>query len=544
MSLDFFSILSQRRNETPNRTAYTFLTNSSQSIGFTYEQLFNEVAPVASHLRSLSNQEPIILLFSPGLSFIKALYGCLCSGNIAVPVAIPKPAQKEVFLKIIENSGARYILSDPLLQKKYSHIYDDIDWIDIDQVSNKDQLHLPNPSPEDTAMLQYTSGSTGNPKGVMVSYQNLQHNLEAIRDHFGIRKESVSFSWLPHYHDMGLIDGILQPLVSGCKSLLTAPKQVIGRPEFWLDCITKYGITHTGGPNFFYEICLEKIDVDKDWDLNSIEDLYVSAEPVRIDTLRRFADRFGPFGFSMEKFTPGFGLAEATLMVTCKKANTHVVSKKFDLESYQLEAVSQGKPISGMDVVIVDPDTLQECKEGESGEIWLRGKSVTRGYWKNERQTKDTFLAQINDSGNYYLRTGDLGIIENDELYVVGRLKDTVIQNGHNFHAEDIEYAIILSHPHFRKDACVVFSVENGNKEDMVILIRLPSSKLRIDLDEMELAIRKTLFQQFGLSIASIYFLSGVGVSFAKTTSGKIRRSENKAMFISNKFNIIATSEL
>ncbi len=541
MSLDFSAILSQRKQASPDKEAYRFLLDQDRFEVLTYAKLYDEVKVMLPSLKSLGNRQPIVLLFNPGLDFIKALYACLCSGHIAVPVAIPRPAQELAFQKILENSGAQLVLTDTDLKSRYSFLASDVRWLAVAEIVDETEpVEWIASDPEDIAILQYTSGSTGNPKGVMVSYANLMHNLAAIRDHFEIDETGVSFSWLPHYHDMGLMDGILQPLLSGCKALLSAPKRVIGNPKFWLDCISTYGVTHTGGPNFFYEVCTEKVAIDGNWDLSSLKDLYISAEPVRLPTLQRFAEKFEPYGFSMDRFTPGFGLAEGTLMISCKKAGLPVTARRFELSSYSIDAVSLGQPIPGIEIKIVHPETQQTCSQGEAGEIWLKGPSVTKGYWKNPEQTNETYEAKIGT--DYYLRTGDLGIMESGGvLYVVGRIKDTVIQNGTNYQAEDIEYAISSSHEALRNDSCVAFSVESGIAEELVILIKI-ATKQKDSIGEMEYAVRKSLFEKFGLSKASINFHSGT--SYAKTTSGKIRRSLNREMYLSGQFNIIFTSKL
>lgn len=537
MSLDFNSILSNRLKDCPNDLAYTFLTNHTESSDYTYQNLHNEVNPIANYLNSISVKQPILLLFSPSLKFIKALLACLCSGNIAVPIAIPKPAEKNKLSQIVENSGAKIILSESALIDVHQANNKQLNWIDVDYIVNIDNRQLPSPSSSDIAILQYTSGSTGQPKGVMVSYENLNHNLKAIKDHFGITKKSVSFSWLPHYHDMGLIDGILLPLISGCTAILTSPKQVIGRPDFWFDCITKYGVTHTGGPNFLYDLCIEKATNNTQWNLSTITDLYTSAEPVRIQTLRNFTKKFKSIGFDQEKFTPGFGLAEGTLMVSCQKSNIPIKTRKIKFQTYEIEAVSLGVAISGMNIKIVNPETAELIKGSEPGEIWLNGTSVTQGYWNKPNQTAVTYNGIMKGSDERFLRTGDLGILHEGELYVVGRLKDTIILNGFNYHAEDIEYAISRSHDAIRNDASLAFTIETGTSEELVILIKV-SPQVKNIIAEMEHVVRKTLYHQFGISKATINFHTGV--AYTKTTSGKIMRFYNKKRYVENQFNLLS----
>lgn len=534
--LDFSSILAKRLIDRPDEPAYTFLIDEQNHVSCTNKELYERAQSIACFLASHARNEPIILMFNPGLSFIYSLYGCLMSGNIAVPVVIPKPQQEENLARVIKNCEAKYILSESNLIARYETILEGPLWVDASTLAftgKGGQFYQP--QSEDIAIIQYTSGSTGFPKGAMVSYGNLSHNLHAIKDHFNIQKDSVSFSWLPHYHDMGLMDGILQPMISGCKCILTSPRQVVGRPDFWLDCLTKFKVTHTGGPNFFFDLCCKKTSDKKDWDLRSLEDVYVSAEPVRIKTLKRFAEKFARFGFSIEKFTPGFGLAEATLMVSCKTPATPIITESFQLQSHFIDVVSLGKPIKDVIVSIVDPDTNEKRMDGELGEVWIKGPSVTQGYWNDKAHTHEIYYEC--PDGSKYLRTGDLGTMKSGELFILGRLKDTIIVNGVNYYAEDIEYTISQSHQQMGNESCLVFSVEDGEKEEIVILMRVPAQITYEALKDLNLALRKELFEKFGISKVTINFHTGP--SYSKTTSGKVRRSYNRELFIQNKFNLL-----
>lgn len=531
--MDLFSFLKERSEQQPEDIAFTFLPSYDQELTLTNRQLFQRVSSIATYLSSKTSKAPILLLFNPGLDFISALIGCLANGNIAVPIAIPKPQQLSSFKNILENSQAYHILSETDLIARFSKDLSEYEWVDANEVLNSNPVYEPfPPHPDDIGILQYTSGSTGTPKGVMVSHENLAHNVKAIIDHFKIDSDSTSFSWLPHYHDMGLIDGILMPILTGCHGILTSPRQAIGRPEFWLDSITKYQVTHTGGPNFFFGLCLEKITTEKTWDLSSLKDVYVSAEPVRIKTLNAFARKFESYGFSETMFTPGYGLAEATLMVSCKKAGDPIRFSDFELPSGTIESVSLGKLVPGIEAKIVSPETGIECQD-QPGELWLKGVSVTKGYWNNEKESQAAFPTE--NSG--WLKTGDLGIFKNDELYIVGRLKDLIIINGVNYHAEDLEYAVTNNIDLPGRDACLAFSIDSKNREELTILIKVPKSTTTEKLVDLKKEAQKTLYHQFGLAESNIHFHSGP--SYAKTTSGKIRRAHNKVLFLKNTFDLL-----
>ena len=340
------------------------------------------------------------------------------------------------------------------------------------------------------AHLQYTSGSTATPKGVMVTHGNLMHNSEYIAQGFAHSPASISLTWLPHFHDMGLLDGIIQPLYNGFPAFLMSPTAFLQQPYSWLQAISRFRVTHSGGPNFAYDLCVRRISDAQlaTIDLSSWNVAYNGAEPVRAESLERFAARFASCGFRRSAFYPAYGLAEATLKVTgasrteepiflitqsdALKQNRAVEVQADDPQATTL--VSVGRPSLGTSVRIVNPETRKECSRDEIGEIWIAGPSVANGYWNRPEETEETYHAYIADSGDGpFLRSGDLGFYKDDELYVTGRLKDLIIIRGLNHYPQDIELTVDKSNPFLRPSCGAAFSVEVEDEERLVVVQEL-----------------------------------------------------------------------
>ena len=533
--MDIISLLQDRAKQLPHVVQFTFLINDEQQKIATNLDLYQKVHSAASALSKQANNEPVILMYGPGLDFVIGLLACLASGNIAVPIAIPKPQQLDQTRKILSNSKAQVILSEKSLIERFESEFPGLRWTEL-ETHHPHAKYFPTKKKEDVAIIQYTSGSTGVPKGVSVTYQNLSHNILAIIDHFGLTAKSISMSWLPHYHDMGLIDGILQPLITGCHGILTSPRQVIGKPEFWLDCISKYKVTHTGGPNFFFNHCVDKIKENSDWDLSSLRAVYVSAEPVRLETLEKFAEKFQPSGFIKSMFTPGYGLAECTLMVSCKRAGTPLKFADFKLPTGTVRSVALGHPIPEIELKIIEPETQQEVAREAPGEVWVKWPSCAKGYWNNPKETKNSYIQLGKTQG--WVKTGDIGIVKDAQLYLVGRLKDLIIINGVNHYAEDLEYTISSRIADLARESCLAFSIEQAEKEELVILIKVLSKTAVSDLRKLKNDANSILFHEFGLAGVNIYFHTGP--AYAKTTSGKIKRDFNKTLFLRGTFELLS----
>lgn len=413
-----------------------------------------------------------------------------------------------------------------------------IDIIEVDklQVSSEPQS-IPQRK-NDIAIIQYTSGTTSFPKGVTISFENLFSNLAAIKNHFGLNESSVCFSWLPHYHDMGLVDGLLSPLFNQCSGIITSPVTIVANPLIWLKAINKFKVTHTGGPNFIFDHCVEKIDSTKVTGLNleSLSHFYVSAEPVRKTTLEKFAAHFKGTGFGSSQFTPGYGLAEATLMVTCKEVGSVLNYLVMDDHDIQKTYVGLGRPIPGIQIKIIDPETRDEKEDGESGEIVLRGPTITRGYYNDELRNSYLHI-EVDENGSSvsYLRTGDIGLLINGELFVTGRLKDTINIRGVQYYAEDLEYVISNCQPSFVKAGCAVFGIAMASGEGIVVIQEIKKGDWgTADYKGITDSIREVIFDTYGLIIHDIILLPQG--SIPKTTSGKIKRSECRNQYLKGVF--------
>ncbi len=394
---------------------------------------------------------------------------------------------------------------------------------------------------ETLAFLQYTSGSTGTPKGVMLSHANLIHNSALICHAFEHTRSGVGVFWLPSYHDMGLIGGILQPMYYGRPNVLMSPMSFLQKPLRWLQAISRYKSTVSGGPNFAYDLCVRRISPEerRTLDLSSWSLAFNGAEPIRPETIAEFTRTFAQCGFHPEAFYPCYGLAEATLMVTGGMKTALPVIRTFDakaLESNQaVDAlpdeegtrtfVGCGKAFADQEVVIVDPETMTRRPDCRVGEIWVAGPSVAQGYWRHAEETAKSFLAYLKDSGRGpYLRTGDLGFLHDGELFVTGRLKDLIIIRGRNFYPQDIEQTVEKAHPLLRSSSSAVFMIEVAGRERLGVVAEIERGRNRSpqELDEVFEAIRKSVSAEHEIPMEAIVLIKAG--SIPKTSSGKIQR--------------------
>lgn len=506
--------------------------------------------------------ERALLLYPPGLGFVAAFFGCLYSGVVAVPAYPPHPARPEITLPklqgILADSQAKFVLTTTPILAKVAPLFgcdEQLHWLATDDLDHArgDDWKETLVAPDDLAFLQYTSGSTSAPKGVMVSHRNLLENSAYIHYGFQHTPESVSVTWLPAYHDMGLIDGIVQPVYGGFTGYVMPQTSFLQRPLRWLQTISRYRATHSGGPNFAYEHCVNKIRPEqrKGLDLSCWRVAYNGAEPVREETLRRFAASFEECGFRAEAFYPAYGLAEATLKVAGgREARTPVICK---LESAPLEEnllveasalsdsqnvrtlVSSGRMDLGTRVVIVEPSSLTECAKGRVGEVWVSGAGVAQGYWNRVELSEKTFRARLSDTGDGpFLRTGDLGFIKDGELFITGRLKDLIIIGGRNHYPQDIELTAEQCHPALRSGCTAAFSVDVEAEERLVIAAEFdPRSMRRVPAEEwkfVKTAVLRAVSDNFGLHVHELVLLKAGGVP--KTSSGKIKRHECRKKYL------------
>jgi amino acid adenylation domain-containing protein len=546
------ALLALRAEQSPERIAYTFLEDGEErERNLTYAELDADARAIASFLRAkYSRGSRVLLMYPPGPAYIAAFFGCLYAGVIAVPTypqSAAKLARPDTRLRAIalDCRPAAALTSADLLKQLQPVLAVDaplgrIAWHTTDSMEGSAAPLLPPHRADERsiAFLQYTSGSTAAPKGVMVTHRNALHNQEVIKRACGHSDASTFVGWLPFYHDMGLIGNILQPLYLGSRSILMSPLAFLQKPNRWLRAISRYRGVTSGGPNFAYELCVRKItDHEREGlDLTSWTIAFNGAEPIRAETMHKFAEAFGPCGFRQEAFYPCYGLAEATLMVTASRPLAGPVVRHVD--SQQLAAgtatalhadaggkpvVSSGRLLPGQEVAIVDRESGRRCGDGAVGEILVAGPSVARGYWRRATETVETFQARVEGQPRTrYLRTGDLGFVQNGDLFVTGRLKDMVIVRGRNYYPQDIELSVEQAHPSLRPGGGAAFAVEEGDGERLVVVHEVDRSRTPEILDEIAEAIRRAVAHQHDIE-PRVVVLIDPG-QLPKTSSGKVRR--------------------
>ena len=627
-----------RSHNQPDQKGYIFLRDGEiQDNSLRYKELDIKARSLAVYLQNLKifqgnlTGERALLLYPPGLEFIVAFLGCLYAGIIAVPAYPPRKGQSLERIKAIAaDSQAHIVLTTQslvnIIESQQKANLPTIEYIAAtDNLSTNLSTNWQKPEihPDTLAFLQYTSGSTGNPKGVMVSHGNLLHNEEIIKQGFGHSQNTKVVGWLPFYHDMGLIGNVLQPLYLGICSILMPPVAFLQKPIRWLQAISDYKATTSGAPNFAYEMCLQKITPEQraSLDLSSWEVAFCGAEPIRPQTLERFAEGFAECGFRKQAFYPCYGLAEATLFVSggektrvpkvisveSKALSENRIEVKADVEGSSLKALSETRkievqreeeeqehftglsPILGtaeskkeelsdttaivscgkveaQEVVIVNPDNFHPCDDNQVGEVWVTGESIAQGYWGKVEETTEVFKGRIAEEageaeetpslspsltpslsplgnpslGREYLRTGDLGFVWEGELYITGRIKDTIIIRGLNYYPQDIELTVEQSHPSLQAGSVAAFGVEinSGKEEGLVIVQEVKREGWRnVDIDGAITSIRSAVSQHHQLQVYSVILLKPG--SIPKTTSGKIQRYACRAAFENGSLNAI-----
>ncbi|BAZ50023.1 AMP-dependent synthetase and ligase [Nostoc sp. NIES-4103] len=560
-------LLSYRASTQSEQKAYTFLqTSETEAESLTYEAIQLQAQAIAASLQTLNIcGERALLLYQPGLDFITAFFGCLYAGVVAVPAYPPRRNQSLSRLQAIaQDAQAKVVLtSTKLLSNLLSSSNQEglelagLHWLATDGLSTElaQAWQPPELNSNTLAFLQYTSGSTGTPKGVMITHGNLLHNEQMIQKAFGHTQETIVVGWLPVFHDMGLIGNVLQPLYLGVPCILMSPVDFLQKPIRWLQTISEYKATTSGGPNFAYDVCIRKVTPEqlKSLDLSSWEVAFTGAEPVRAETLEQFASIFAPCGFRKEAFYPCYGMAETTLIVTggektalpitcnVEKAaleQNRIVKRHSTQGDTQTIVGCGGSPLD-QQVVIVDPQSLTLCTSEQVGEIWVSGPSVAQGYWNQIEQTKETFNAYLADTGKGpFLRTGDLGFLQDGELFITGRLKDVIIIRGQNHYPQDIELTVEKSHPSLRPGCGAAFVIDFKNSERLVIVQEVERSYLRkLNVQEVVGQIRQTVVAQHALEVFSIVLVK-TG-SIPKTSSGKIRRRACKDAFLAGTLDVV-----
>ncbi|MEG4028416.1 MULTISPECIES: amino acid adenylation domain-containing protein [unclassified Microcoleus] len=551
---------------------YTFLLDGkTETASLTYRELDAIARSQAVRLQTLGvTGERALLLFPPGLDYLAAFFGCLYAKAIAVPLYPPKLKRNLAKISAIaKDAGAKVVIAPARHLENLERLCDQapelkgLHWLTAEALADDGKKWQQPPiHPNEVAYLQYTSGSTSTPKGVMVSHANVLYNIEYIHLGFDHDAESVAVTWLPPFHDMGLIDGLLKPLYLGIPSYFMPPAAFIQNPMCWLEAISRYKATHSGGPNFAYDLCASKIskilgDGQKMLDLSSWRVAYNGAEPIHKETLERFTKAFEPCGFHADAFCPAYGMAETTLKIATVGSGITPTFLPVDagaLENNHIVEVGEGEggartlvgcgfPEFGTLVAIVNPESLTQCQPQEVGEIWVAGETVARGYWNRPEETEKTFQAYLSDtSEGPFLRTGDLGFLRDRELFITGRLKDLIIIRGRNLYPQDIERTAERSHPSLRQGAIAAFSVEVAGEEQLVIVQELQSRKAPDNAEEIISAIRSRIAQEYEVQVYEVVLIKPG--SIPKTTSGKIQRRAACADFLADNLEVVASSVL
>ncbi|MBV6757500.1 fatty acyl-AMP ligase [Rhodococcus opacus] len=529
----------------------------------TYRELDRDARALAVWLSTRpESAHPVMLLYVDGIDFLRAFLGCLYAGVVAVPAPVPHDARS------MQRVATMFADADVHLVLTTSAVAEPLDsWIresglaatvavaatDTAELGDPDHWRLPGLDAGTLAFLQYTSGSTSEPKGVMVTHGNLLHNAAAITDAIGGDDTVTVAGWLPHFHDMGLIGMLLSPLYAGGNLAFMSPMAFLKRPVRWLQLIDRYRADMTLGPNFAYDLVARRIPDDQlaGLDLSSVRVALNGAEPIRPRTLDAVIDRLGPVGFRAGAFLTAYGMAEVTLLATASEVGCAPGYLDVDaaaLERHELtpkaggaRLVGSGRPF-GCDIRIVDPDTGREQPPGRVGEIWISGGSVAAGYWNRPDETAEKFRATLDGDGPY-LRTGDLGVFDDGHLYVTGRLKDLLIVNGRNLYPQDVEEAVRDLHPALTGSAGVVFSLDTGQHERLLVIHEVRTALIDdLTLPALARRIRVCVARAFDVHAPSVVLVDRRGVH--RTTSGKVQRRSMRASFLRSRVDAVLHEDI
>lgn len=547
-------MLRQRAFHTPDALAFCFLTDGeAEQLSYTYADLMRAAARIANHLvQAGASGERVLLLLESGLDYVASFLGTLMAGAVAIPSFPPLGTRPAARLRgILSDARPQFVLTHShLLSANRRHEW----WpegraalIYVDTIDDVIGAATPGVTPSHLAMLQYTSGSSGNPKGVMVTHGNILANCEAIYRWLGPDQQRRGCIWLPPYHDMGLLGGVIQPLYAGFPLVFMSPMHFVQRPARWLQAMSKHRLTITGAPNFAYDYCVEQIG-DSEMagiDLSCWSEAFCGSEPISRATLERFAERFARWGFRREAHSACYGMAEATLLISGKRAHSaprfagfaRKALREDSLASAQhgdarAQVVSCGEVAHGLEVRIVDPDTRVQCAGQVIGEIWVRGTSVADGYFEKPEATQATFKARLASGERHYMRTGDLGFLHAGELFVVGRIKDTIIIRGRNLYPQDLETCAEQAHPLLRTNGAAAFSCFGDAEEELVLVLEIDRRYRHqaIPLEDIRQNVVARLVREY--DVAPTHLHVGPYGTIPRTTSGKVQRQACKEAFL------------
>lgn len=552
----FVDILQTRVRELGDRDSFIFLSETSPAeVKMTYAELDVRARQIGALLQRLGAVgERVLILLNTSREYVEAFYGCMYAGAIGVPAFPPMPASRigDRLVGIVEDSGAKFALVDTAMMNAKEEILkttpslSSVRWIAVDQVASGTESFWEPPrlSRESLCFLQYTSGSTGNPRGVMISHGNMISNTKIIYGAMGIKPQDRSLFWLPIYHDMGLISGVVLPVIGAFQSVLCPPTWFIRKPERWVETISKYRIALSGAPNFAFELCSRRVaggaPVPEGFDLSSWRIAFNGAEPIRADTLRRFAKTFEKYNFRAEQLHPCYGMAEATLMVSAGRVGLPPETRLLDRDALaanrvvfttkdrpHVEVVASGAPRPEIDIRTVNIETKTEAGPDEIGEIWLAGPTMSKGYWNRPEENVEKFGAKLPNSDTQYFRTGDTGFIRDGLHFIVGRIKEVLIIRGKNHHPYDIERTVEAAHPGLKGCVSAAFSIDADNEEKLVIVLEVPKEDVRA-ADVLE-PIRRAIVEVHDLKLHALTLINRG--SLPRTSSGKIMRLKTRSLF-------------
>lgn len=568
-------LLERRCAESGDWPALTYRDDEGRETTWSYRDLRRRVGVIAARLRELASPgDRVLLAYPAGMEFVAAWFGCLYAGALPVPTSQPKPRRPMPrLLSLAEDCEAELLLTDAAsLERLDPSAYgsgrlEAAHWAATDLWHEETDVEPPSVAAADRAFLQYTSGSTSEPRGVILTHGNLLHNLEAIKQGFGLPRyvagqadrpgfeSRTGVFWLPGYHDMGLIGGILTPLYVGGHAVLMNPSSFLQRPLDWLEAISRHRAVVSGGPNFAFELCARKIDAEQraELDLSCWKVAFCGAEPIRPASLAEFAETFADCGFSHQAYYPCYGLAEGTLLAAGPSgpASPRVFRASRDALAKQRVRLSHngdpavaltgcGRAIHDQQLLLVNPDSGRVCPPGEIGEVWLSGPSIAAGYWNRPEETRETFEATPRgmDETRRYLRTGDLGFLLDEDLFIAGRIKEMMIIRGRNFFPHDLENAVAEVHEALFPSAAAAFAVVEDGQEAAVLVHEVQRNWRDFDLDQAMRAIRGRISMEFDLELAEIVLIRPAGLP--RTTSGKVQRSLCRDQLAAEALKIVA----
>jgi acyl-CoA synthetase (AMP-forming)/AMP-acid ligase II len=559
------ALLTERAASQPDDRAYVFVSDRGAEEGaLTYGELHDAARALAVRLLAMARPgDRAVLVIPPGLEFMAAFFGCLIAGIIAVPMMMPRRnSARDSSAAILANCEPALALTTAALalrgdvQARFER--EALQWLTVDlEAGTCARADLPPPASQDIAFLQYTSGSTSEPKGVAVSHANLLANLAMIRPSLGNTSASTYVNWVPLYHDMGLILNALQALYVGAPCVLMAPNGFMQRPLNWLRAIAHYKAEVACSPNFGYDLCVSRYRAEQmqGVDLSCWKIALNGAEPVRADTIRKFIDTFAPHGFRPDAVFPAYGMAEATLLISGGRRGAGVVTRDVSQAALQAHRIAPpsdpldtqtvvgcGHALQGERIAIVDPETQRRLAPDRVGEIWVNGPNVARFYWRDEAATASGLHARIEgeDAAAPWLRTGDLGFLDAaGELFVTGRIKELIIIRGINHYPQDIEQTVQRLHGSLRQNGGAAFSVADENGAEMLVIVQEieRTERNRIDPEELKGLIREGIADQHELFARHIALIRPG--TLPRTTSGKIQRGRARTLWLEGRLDLL-----